>query len=80
MKYGVTLSNDSAIFDSREGFDTLRDALEWATGRGSKYNIQIDDGTYLGYHLSVTDGQLWYEHGYRDWVKVSVNSFCAMCE
>lgn len=76
MKYAVTLNNDSAIFDSCEGFDTLRDALVWAIGRGSKYNIQIDDGAYPGYHLSVADGQLWYECGYRDWVKVSVDSFC----
>ena len=76
MKYGVTLSNDSVIFDSQEGFDTLRDALVWAIGRGPKYNIQICDGTYPGYHLSVADGQLWYERGYCDWVKVSVDSFC----
>ena len=76
MKYGVTLNNDDAIFDSREGFDTLREAVEWAIGRGSKYNIQIDDGVYLGYHLAVADGQLWYERGYRDWVKVSIDSFC----
>ena len=80
MKYGVTLNNDSAIFDSREDFDTLREAVEWALGRGSKYNIQIDDGTYPGYHLSVADGQLWYERNYHDWVKVSVDSFCDMHE
>ena len=80
MKYAVTLNNDSTIFDSRDGFDTLREAVEWALGRGSKYNIQIDDGTYPGYHLSVSDGQLWYERNYHDWVKVSVDSFCDMHE
>ena len=78
MKYGVTLSNDSAIFDSRGDFDTLREAVEWAVGHGSQYNIQIDDGNYPGYHLFVADGQLWYERGYRDWANVSVDSFCAM--
>lgn len=40
-KYNVALSNDSAIFDSMDGFGSVCDALEWASGRGGKYVIQL---------------------------------------
>lgn len=40
-KYNVALSNDSSIFDSRDGFDSVASAMEWASGRGGKYVIQI---------------------------------------
>lgn len=29
MKYEVCLSNDSCIFDSEVGFDTIEEAIEW---------------------------------------------------
>lgn len=40
-KYNVALSNDSAIFDSCDGFDSVAEALEWASGRGGTYVIQL---------------------------------------
>ena len=43
-KYNVWLSNNSCIFDSFEGFDSLDDALEFSTGRGGQYLIQLDAG------------------------------------
>ena len=39
-KYEVTLANDSTIFDSAE-FDTFEEALEWSTGRGKNYKVNI---------------------------------------
>ena len=74
--YEASLSNDSAIFDYRAGFATIREALEWSLGRGPEYVIHISDGSYPDYHLCVHNNKLYYERGYCDWVEVSVDSFC----
>ena len=80
MSWNVTLNNESGIFDSRDGFTTLREAIEWSLGRGPRYNIQIDDGSYPGLHLCVTGGKLMLERGYDDWTPVSVDSLCKRYE
>ena len=41
MKYEVSLSNDSCIFDSEIGFDTIEEAIEWGLGRGHRYVLQV---------------------------------------
>lgn len=41
MKYEVSLSNDSCIFDSEIGFDTIAEAIEWGLGRGHRYVLQV---------------------------------------
>ena len=43
-QYNVVLSNDSCIFDSFDGFDTIDEAIEFAIGRGGRYVIQLDAG------------------------------------
>lgn len=39
--FNVCLSNSSCIFDSCNGFDTVQEALDWASGRGGTYVVQI---------------------------------------
>lgn len=51
MKYEVSLSNDSCIFDSEIGFDTIAEAIEWGLGRGPHYVLQI--GAQDGYTVSL---------------------------
>lgn len=41
MKYEVCLSNDSCIFDSETGFDTIEEAIKWGLNRGNRYVLQI---------------------------------------
>nr|DAM02626.1 MAG TPA: hypothetical protein [Caudoviricetes sp.] len=41
MKYEVSLSNDSCIFDSEVGFETIEEAIEWGLGRGHRYVLQV---------------------------------------
>lgn len=41
-KYNVTLSNKNGIFDERNEFHSIAAALDFATGRGGSYTIQID--------------------------------------
>ena len=43
-KYNVALSNDSCIFDEASGFDSIFDVIQWASGRGGRYVIQLDAG------------------------------------
>lgn len=43
-KYNVALSNAGGIFDEHNGFASIAAALEFATGRGGSYTIQIDAG------------------------------------
>lgn len=40
-KYNVALSNESCIFDSMDGFDSVVSAMDWASGRGGEYVIQL---------------------------------------
>lgn len=51
MKYEVSLSNDSCIFDSEIGFDTIAEAIEWGLGRGPHYVLQV--GAQDGYTVSL---------------------------
>lgn len=51
MKYEVSLSNDSCIFDSEIGFDTIEEAIEWGLGRGHRYVLQV--GAQDGYTVSL---------------------------
>ena len=76
MSWNATLNNRDAIFDSHDGFDTLRDAINWSMGRGRNYNIQIDNGTYPGLHLCIDDDKLFFEIAYREWVEVDIDAFC----
>lgn len=41
MKYEVCLSNDSCIFDSEIGFDTIKEAIEWGLNRGKRYVLHV---------------------------------------
>ena len=43
--YDVRLTNseESCLFDSREGFETFESALRWGLDRGYRYNIGILD-------------------------------------
>ena len=43
-KYNAALSNDSCVFDESFGFESISDAIQWATGRGGRYIIQLDAG------------------------------------
>lgn len=55
-KYDATLSNKDCVFNRAEGFESIADALEWASGRGGTYVIHLNDGTDgPGVSLSVTD-------------------------
>lgn len=81
MSWNATLNNDAGIFDSRDGFTTLLEAIEWSLGRGPRYNIMIDDGTYPGMHLCVTNYKLMLDRdGFGDWTPVSVDSLCKRYE
>ena len=42
--YNVSLANECCIFDHRDGFETAREAVEFACGRGGKYKVYIDAG------------------------------------
>lgn len=67
-KYNVTLSNNSCIFDSCDGFDTVAEALEWASGRSGKYVIQLakevngEEVDFLSVAASTCDGQTVYSY------------------
>lgn len=39
--YSVYLSNHDCIFDSESGFTSVAAALDWASGRGGRYVVQI---------------------------------------
>lgn len=43
-KYNVTLSNESCIFDTCENIATVEEAVAFASGRGSVYQVFIDTG------------------------------------
>lgn len=43
-KYNVTLSNESCIFDTCENIATAEEAIAFASGRGSVYQVFIDVG------------------------------------
>lgn len=42
MKYEVCLSNDSCIFDSEIGFDTIAEAIEWGLGVRPRPQYDMD--------------------------------------
>lgn len=66
MKYEVSLSNDSCIFDSEIGFDTIEEAIEWGLGRGHRYVLHVgaQDGDavsfgVVGDRLTINVGSPW---------------------
>lgn len=69
-KYNVALSNESSIFDSCEGFASVAEALEWASGRGGKYVIQIakevngEEVNFLSIAASTRRGKTTYSYYY----------------
>lgn len=75
--WSASLSNESCIFDVQDGFETLREAINWALNRGGDYVIHIDDAKDLpGLHLCMSSGKLWFERGYQDWIDVNIDDFC----
>jgi hypothetical protein len=77
--WSVCLNNESCIFDSADGFKTLEEALNWATGRGSKYNVQVEGPDNLFLHMSYSKrrGGFSFESGYCMWTFISdVHKFC----
>lgn len=42
--YNVSLSNNSCIFDSHDGFTTAAEAVDFAADRGGKYRVYVDAG------------------------------------
>lgn len=40
--YGVSLNNSSCIFDEKDDFTSLADAVEWASDRGHSYGVTIE--------------------------------------
>ena len=66
MKYEVSLSNDSCIFDSETGFGTIAEAIEWGLGRGHRYVLHVgaQDGNtvsfgVVGDRLTINVGSPW---------------------
>ena len=53
IKYYASLDNGSAVFDSGY-FDTLDEALDWASGRGGSYGVGLE---------KVIDGEQQYRPG-----------------
>ena len=41
--YKCELINENGSFDMETGFETVKDAFEWATGRGTHYNALVED-------------------------------------
>lgn len=73
-KYNVALSNDSCIFDSFEGFDTIEEAIEFSIGRGGRYVIQLDAGkAEEGEFLNLSydsDSGMFSHYGYSGLIEI----------
>lgn len=73
-KYNVSLSNDSCIFDSFEGFDTIEEAIEFSIGRGGRYVIQLDAGkSEEGESISIaydSDNDTFSHYNGWEWVNI----------
>ena len=73
--YSVSLSNQDCIFDSASGFQTAKEAMQWALGRGGSYVAQIQndgvDGAFRSF--SVSNGQVKTYDGW-DWLDVTLDS------
>lgn len=71
--YDVWLTNDQCSFDSAEGFETVEEAIEWASGRGARYGADFSssDASCLADFVKVTcygngsfyKGEDWVEPG-----------------
>ena len=74
-KYNVTLSNNSCIFDSFEGFESIEDALEFSIGRGGRYVIQLDAGkAEEGESISIaydSDAETFSHYNGWEWVNIN---------
>lgn len=84
-KYNVTLSNDSAIFDSCDGFDSVAEALEWASGRGGTYVIQLaretngDEVDFISISAAVRKGKTTYSRYFPGgWIDVTQEQIADM--
>lgn len=54
--YNVALINDQCIFDERDDFETVAEAVDWAIGRGGQYAAvfgSTDDP--MGLRVTVVD-------------------------
>ena len=72
--YSVSLSNQDCIFDSASGFQTAKEAMQWALGRGGCYMAQIqnDDTNGAFRSFSISDGQIKTYDGW-DWIDVKLD-------
>ena len=84
-KYNVALSNDSCIFDSRDGFDTVAEALSWASNRGRSYTIQIarevngEEVDFLSISAKTSRGKSSYYYYYiSEWEPVTADDIAKM--
>lgn len=82
-KYEVVLSNRNSIFDSRNGFDSVADAMEWASGRGGTYVIHIGSNDPNGNGLSISatcsNGKTNYKYYYiAEWQSITVAEIASM--
>ena len=77
--YDVALSNKDCIFDSRHGFESIAEAMEWAMGRGGNYVIQIsrENADAPGCCISAecnadsTETRLYWYNGW-EWEQIDV--------
>ncbi len=76
--YEVSLNNKSCLFDSAT-FDTAREAISWASGRGGTYTVNIVCPNWPGgYSYSETDTakRQWREKYYwetHQWIRISID-------
>lgn len=84
-KYNVALSNDSCLFDSQDGFDSVAEAMEWASGRGDKYVIQIakdingEETDFLSISAVTKRGKTTYSYyNICAWEAVTINQIARM--
>lgn len=83
--YNVTLTNRDSIFDSACGFETVAEALEWASGRGGRYVVQIDNGrpcadfSFISISAEDFDGVTRFQRSTpAGWEYISVDQIAAL--
>lgn len=86
IKYNVSLVNNSCIFDSADGFDTVDEALEWASGRGGTYRAELTKEVngveqYPDLNLGATDHgrkTTWSIQDIHGWISVTKEQIADM--
>lgn len=73
--YSVSLSNQDCIFDSASGFQTAKEAMQWALGRGGSYVAQLQNDEVFGafWSFPISDDQIKTYDGW-DWIDVELDS------